>query len=124
MNSYNTSHNTPCTHWQLLGELELPVELSADEAIQAWLSEILDPLDLQAHLLDQVLESAQNAAGRAMRSDRAAECGHLHFLVYAPKQPALNGQTWGFFQIEKMGDYAEEGQPGDHTIEFYLYLEG
>jgi hypothetical protein len=53
-----------------------------------------------------------------MRSERAAEFGHLHLLLYAPKQPASRGQAWGFFQIEKMGISTE------HAIEFYLYPEG
>jgi hypothetical protein len=124
MNNSNPSHNIPDTDWQMLGELELPVGSSTEDAIHAWLSEVLDPLALHAHFLNQIVQSAQDAAGRAMRSERAAEFRHLHFLVHAPKHSASNGQTWGFFQIEKMGDSTEGGNSHDHAIEFYLYLEG
>lgn len=124
MNNFSTSHNIPSTDWQMLGELELPVGSSTEDAIHAWLSDILDPMRLHPHFLNQILQSAQDAAGRAMRSERAAEFRHLHVLVYAPRRLASNGQTWGFFQIEKMGNSIESGNPHDHAIEFYLYLEG
>lgn len=123
MNNSNPSHNLPHTDWQMLGELKLPVGSSTEDAIHAWLSEVLDPLALDAHFLDQILQSAQDAAGRALRSERAAEFRHLHFLVHAPQHSAFNGRTWGFFQVEKMGTSTENGYPLDHLIELYLYLE-
>lgn len=124
MNNSNPSHNIPHTDWQMLGELKPPVGSSIEDVIHAWLSEVLDPLALDAHFLDQILQSAQDAAGRALRSERAAEFRHLHFLVKVPKHSVSNGQTWGFFQMEKMGDSTEGGNSHDHAIEFYLYLEG
>ena len=124
MNNSNPSHNIPHTDWQMLGELDLPVGYSTEDSLHAWLSEILNPLALHAHFLNQILQSAQDAAGRAMRSERAAEFQHLHFLVHAPRHPASNGQTWGFFQVEKMGTSTENRYPFDHLIELYLYLEG
>jgi hypothetical protein len=124
MNNSNPSHNIAHTDWQILGELELPVGASTEDSLHAWLSEVLDPLALHAHFLNQILQSAQDAAKRAMRSERAADLRHLHFLVHAPKHSASNGQTWGFFQIEKIGDSTEGGTSHDHAIEFYLYFEG
>lgn len=123
MNNSNPSHNSPHTNWHMLGELELPVSSNTEDAIHAWLSEVIDPLALDAQFLNQILQSAQDAAGRAMRSERATEFRHLHFLVHAPRHSASNGQTWGFFQIEKMGISTENGYPLDHLIELYLYLE-
>lgn len=116
--------HSPGGDWQLLAELELPVGSSAEDAINAWLVEVLGSLDLQSHFLSQVLRSAQEAARRAMSSERAAEFRHIHFLVHTPTQPVSDGQTWGFFQIEKTGDPRNGGNPHDHAIEFYLYLEG
>jgi hypothetical protein len=123
MNNTNTSHNIPHTDWQVLGELELPVGSSSKDAIYDWLLNVLNPLALQAHFLSQILQSARDAAGRAMRSERAAEFRHLHFLVHAPRHSASKGKTWGFFQVEKMGTSTESGYPLDHLIELYLYLE-
>ena len=108
----------------MLGELELLVGSRSEDAIYDWLSNVLNPLALQAHFLSQILQSAQDAAERAMLSEQATEFRHLHFLVHAPRHPASNGQTWGFFQIQKLGDSTEDGNSHDHTIEFYLYLEG
>ena len=124
MDNTNTSHNIPHTDWQIMGELELPVDSSTEEAIHAWLSDVLNPLALHADFLNQIIQSAQDAAGHAIRSERAAEFPHLHFLVHAPRHPAFNGKTWGFFQIQKLGDSTEDANSHDHTIEFYLYLEG
>ena len=124
MNNSNTSHNIPHTDWQMLGELKLPVGSSSEDAIYDWLLNVLNPLALQAHFLSQILQSARDAAGRAMRSEQAPELRHLHFLVHAPKYQASDGQTWGFFQIEKLGESTESGNSHDHTIEFYLYREG
>ena len=124
MNNSDPTHNSPHTDWQILGQLELPVGSSCEDAIHAWLSDVLHPLALQAQFLNQILQSAQDAAGRAMRSERAAEFRHLHFFVHVPTYSASSGQTWGFFQIEKMGDSTEGGNLLDHAIEFYLYLEG
>jgi hypothetical protein len=124
MNNTNTSDNIPHTDWQMLGELELPVGSSSEDAIYDWLSNVLNPLALQDHFLSQILQSAQDATGRAMRSEQATEFRHLHFLVHAPRHLASSGQTWGFFQIEKLGSSTEGGNSHDHTIEFYLYLEG
>ena len=123
MNNSNTSHNIPHTDWQVLGELELPVGSSSEDAIYDWLMNVLNPLALQAHFLNQILQSARDAAGRAMRSERAAEFRHVHFSVHAPRQPASNGKTWGFFQIEKMRNNPDGENLYDQAIQYYLYIE-
>lgn len=124
MNHSNPSHNIPSTDWQILGELKLPVSSSTEDSLHTWLAEVLDPLDLHAPFLNQILQSAQEATRRAIPLEPAAELRHLHFLVHALKHSDSNGQTWGFFQIEKIGDSTEGGNSHDHPIEFYLYLEG
>ena len=47
---------------------------------------------------------------------------HTHLLIYIPANRLENRGTWGFFRIEKVG--TENGNLRDHSIEFYLYLEG
>lgn len=126
MSNKNSSHadSIPVPDWQILGEIELLSGMGADDTIHLWLRKLLEPLGLHSDFLGKVLESAQDAAGRAMRSERVAKLGHLHLLVYAPNHAASPGQTWGFFQIKKMRDPTEDRKRYDHTIEFYLYLEG
>jgi hypothetical protein len=52
------------------------------------------------------------------------EFEHLHLLIFAPADRTVEGDTWGFFRIEKAGTSTTKENPSDHSIEFYLYLEG
>ena len=118
-------NNLSGTGWRLLGELELPVHAQSDGAVSSWLTETLNPLNMHADFLNNVLKSAQDAAGRAMRSENAQlDFEHIHLLVFLPVTPASNGQTWGFFRIEKLKRPEQHKSPPDHAIELYLYLEG
>jgi len=124
MNNFHSFHNNSYTDWQLLGELTLRLGANIEEPLQAWLSEVLGPLKLNSLLLNRIMSAAKHAAGRALRSGRVEEFDHLHLLVHVPRQATSRGQTWGFFQIEKLGDSDETRRSGDHAVEFYLYLEG
>ena len=85
----------------------------SEERMKSWLVEVLQPLNLQEDFLDRMLRSAH-----AVGVGRLAEAGSARLLVYSP--PGLpEGQTWGFFRIEKAGDKSRSR----HSIEFYLYLE-
>jgi hypothetical protein len=120
------THNIPSSRipdggWQVLGELTLPAGSSADERIRAWLTGILNPLQLPASLVKKILQSAQEASARA---EASAKFEHIHQLVFAPMAYHSNGQTWGFFRIEKIQQSKEADSTPAHTVEFYLYLEG
>jgi hypothetical protein len=116
------------TGWGLLAELELQVDAEADSAVSTWLAKTLDPLKLHTDFLSKVTKSAQDAAVRAITSERAQmEFGHAHLRLFVSKKKVSElgkQQTWGFFRIEKLGTSTENGEPHDHSIEFYLYLEG
>lgn len=114
-------------NWKPLGELELRAgaEATADSAIQAWLADILAPLDLHTDLLSKILRSAREAAARALESsEKAVRYAHIHLLAFAPYGQRARGQTWGFFRLEKLDGSAPGQSRPDHSIEFYLYLEG
>jgi hypothetical protein len=111
------------TDWQVLGKLELPMGSSADDAIESWLVETLGLINLRTDSLNKVLKSAQEVAARAMQSEALVQFKHVHLLVFAPTERALEGQSWGFFRIEKIDRGGDNANP-DHTVEFYLYLEG
>lgn len=120
-----SSNNSRDTDWQTLGELELPVGLSADAAINAWLIEILRPLDLQAEFQHKILKSAQDAAARILQAGMVEqEMDHIHLLAFAPGEHSSKPRTWGFFRIEKIESVTAGKKFPDHAIEFYLYLEG
>lgn len=114
----------PSPNWELLGELEL--RLSANEAstVSEWLAVVLRPLNLPTDFMSKIVKSAEEAAARAMQSETMIQYQHTHLIIYIPAGSSAQGRTWGFFRIEKVGTDVANGSPLDHSIEFYLYLEG
>ena len=113
------------TNWQILGELELPISSECAARIATWLKENLSPLKLQADFTNRLLKSAQAAAVRAEESSVAAiDNAHIHLAVFAPIDHEADGKTWGFFRLEKLEGAVAGKNPSDHSIEFYLYIEG
>jgi hypothetical protein len=120
----DSSQNTIDTDWQILGELELPAGIESGPAIRSWLVESLAPLDLHVEFIHKVLNSAWEAATRAMQVEQVTGLGHIHLFVFAPKRPGSQVQTWGFFRIEKVELAPDSESPRCHSMEFYLYPEG
>ena len=116
--------DSPGPHWGKLSELTLSVGANADEIIQAWLVDVLSPLYLPDHFLNRVLLSAQDYVRRALQQNIETGLGHLHLSIVVPNPSSSGGSTWGFFRIEKIdGTEQPPGYP-EHTVEFYLYVEG
>jgi hypothetical protein len=112
------------TYWQLLGELKLPFGVDAHPRINAWLANVLSPLYLPADFLNKIWKSAEEVAARNIQTERMLKDQHIQLLLYVPASRPLNLKTWGFFRIEKVQSALENENPCDHSIEFYLYLEG
>lgn len=123
MNIDNTTHNSSAA-WRLLGELELPVGASVEDALNTWLTEILHPLNLQAELVNKIIASAQDAIARTIQAEIMLKFEHIHLAVFVPSARQEKEQAWGFFRLEKIEDAKEEPTGGDHAVEFYLYGEG
>jgi len=124
MNNPQTGHiNIPGANWQILGDLELPVRFEADSGINAWLTDLLNPLNLHADFQNKVLTSALEAASRALQVETGRAFEHTHLLIFVPAKRKLEGQTWGFFRIEKIENLIPEKDIPGHAIELYLYLE-
>jgi hypothetical protein len=94
--------------------------------MEAWLAETLEPFDLTADFLAKISGSAQDALIHAIRPHREPiSLGHLHILIFVPPgYLQKDGQTWGFFRIGKPENTQAEENAPEHTIAFYLYLEG
>ena len=110
--------------WHLFGELELPIGMDTHSTVNAWLLKTLAPLNLHTDFLHKVLKSAEDAAVRAMQTEAVLNRQHTYILIYIPACRPMNVQTWGFFRIEKVGMAAKNEDSPDHSVEFYLYLEG
>ena len=110
--------------WQILGELELPVENGLENTIHTWLEEIVTPLRLNTEFLYKLSQFAQDAAARAKQVDQAMKVGQVHLIALAPAQITSTGGTWGFFQIEKVEHPSSDKNFPVRAIELYLYLEG
>jgi hypothetical protein len=121
----NTSlPQTSRADWQLLGEIQLPARSNHDDTMYTWLIEILSPLQLHMTLLNKILQSAKETAARVMHSETTMKFEHIHLLVFVPVDHTSQGQTWGFFRVEKVESAKPHKDLPDHAVEFYLYLEG
>ena len=110
--------------WQISGELELPVGSAADEHMETWLEELLSRLNMQADLVNKIRKSAQEAMARSgSPEEQTGGYRSVHLLVLIPAEYASNGQTWGFFRIEKVDVERTNDGFQRYVIEFYLYLE-
>ena len=112
------------SQWQLLGKLKLPVGVNQNGTIRAWLMELFDPLALHEDFLNRILASAQDAAARAIQGETALKSDHIHLVIFGPRDPGAKKGTWGFFHVQKIENLAETKSAADHSIEFYLYMEG
>ena len=120
-----SSGQLPGADLQTLGDLKLPVGSDVERAIRAWLLETLLPLKLDTHFVDRISISAQEAVVRAAElSSTAPDSSHLHLLIFCPRDRELGQKTWGFFWIDKLEGIAGDKNLPDHSIEFYLYVEG
>ena len=111
------------TEWRLLGDLELPLSASVEDALTDWLTALLLPLTLQTDLLNKTIISAQEAVARAMYSEVSTAFGHIHLSVFVPAAFTTHGHTWGFFRIEKIDNPESDDSHPNHVIELYLYQE-
>jgi len=123
VNTDNNTHNLSAG-WQSLGELELPVGASIEDALHAWLTEILQSLHFQPELINKIILSAQDAVERADHAETMDKFKHIHLVVFVPSEREEKEQAWGFFRLEKIEDSKDEQTGGDHAVEFYLYGEG
>ena len=122
MTNTTTNYNGfPGVNWQILGELALPVRSGTDARINAWLTALLIPLNLHAEFQNKVLISALEAASKA---EIAYSFKHIHLYIFSPANQISEGQTWGFFRIEKIGNSPPGQEIPGHAIELYLYREG
>ena len=117
-------NQSSCTDWQILSKLQLPFGANSDDRINAWLTETLKLLNLPMDFLNKILKSAQEAISRVVQVESVTEFEHIHLLVFSPVNHTSIGKTWGFFRIEKIGSAGQDKNPPDHSIEFYLYIEG
>jgi hypothetical protein len=106
-----------------LGELELEAGVDSDSTIRARLVDMLNPLNLPAGIQDKILQSAQTASARHWQEAAGPGFDHIHLLILVPRDHTSRSGTWGFFRIEKIDTETDKINP-DHTVEFYLYLEG
>ena len=123
----NTTNDFPSStsrpSWQLLGKLELSA-VSSSDTIGTWLKELVIRLNLQPDFTQQLLKSAQDAALRALHANSNPSFEHVHLSVFMPSESTVHSNAWGFFRIEKIDGTESNNDRPDHTVEFYLYLEG
>jgi hypothetical protein len=97
--------------------------MDTERRVWDWLGNVLGPLDLPTELRGRIANSACETIARTTSTVSGLEAGHIHLLIFVTTVGASKGGTWGFFGMEKMRGSAQECDPHDHSIEFYLYIE-
>lgn len=117
-NPVDPSHNDlPQTHWQILGELQLPIGSHPDGTINQWLQTILSPFNLPDDLVVRILKSMEEAAARILASSSAkGDFEYLALVILAPAGLNSRAKTWGFFRVERTA-------ANRHCIEYYIYWD-
>ena len=110
--------------WQTIGGIELSVGIGTNDAIHAWLIEILNTLNLATEFFERFLKAAQTTVTRDMRANGLASLVYVHISILAPQKHNSTGKSWGFFQIEKIETKADNVNTHIRAIDFYLYVEG
>lgn len=118
------SENASASNWQILGQLELMADSPADGYLRGQLFAILEPLRLHESFQNKLMLSAEEFTTRALNSITASGHGHVHLIIFVQPERASNGESWGFFRIEKIDNAEQNPIHPDHVVEFYLYLEG
>jgi len=114
----------PDTEWQILGDLNLSVGSEVEFAINAWLTELLSPLNLSMNFLNRVHDSVQGTVRRILYPNAGSITGHIHLSIFAPYERIPERKPWGFFHIERIENQGEAVDVRDHAIDIYLYVEG
>lgn len=120
----STQPNITNPDWQFLGELELSFNIDMDYAIQLWLTEIVARLNLSKDFLNKIIIAAQESVAHALQSNVELWPGHVHISVYVPYDSNLIGKNWGFFHTKRISSHADENTNFEHSLDFYLYVEG
>ena len=125
MTSNDPSHNQVSrTHWRELGELKLQTGSNPDGSIKAWLTHILGDFSLPDDLFNKLLESMEDAVVRVLIFDSTeVQLGYLEMVVLAPADLAYQGQTWGFFRVERTSPNVNKENSQSLCIDYYLYLD-
>jgi hypothetical protein len=119
-----STHNpVPDPGWQILGDLDLPSGEIPGNAIQAWLMNVLAPLNLSQDFLNRVLQSAQESASRGLQQ-KDPTSNHIHLSILTPYEQTASQKTWGFFHTERSENQAGSDTGHVHWINYYLYVDG
>jgi len=120
----NTNANIHDANWQILGELELPSGVRIDDAVHAWLMDVLTHLNLSPIFWETVLVSVQESAKRALQTITTNGHSHIHISILTPRDQTLAGKSWGFFHVERIRPRVDVINAHHYAIDFYLYVEG
>ena len=125
VNYIDPQHNhLPHTDWRKLGGLKLRAGSNPDGGIETWLIELLSDFSLPDDLVNRLLKSMEDSAGRVLILDGAeAQLAHLEIVVLAPAYLVPQGQTWGFFRLERASADSQLDDTKGHCVEYYLYLD-
>lgn len=125
VNNLDRQHNhLPHTDWRKLGELKLRADSNPDGSIKVWLTHILSDISLSEDIVNKLLRSMKAAAGRVLFIDGTElKLEYLEIVVLVPADLVMQGQTWGFFRVERISTDPRIEDSQGYSIDYYLYMD-
>lgn len=104
--------------------MKLALGENVEAVLYTWLMDLLEPLDLQAELVNKIIASAQDAFARATQTDLTFQFEQIRLEVFIPEKRGARKKAWSFFRLDKIEDTSNEHVGSNHAVEIYLYGEG
>ena len=125
MNSIDPPHHhVPGMNWQRLGQLKLHSNSNPDGTIKSWLEKTTNDFSLPADLVSRLVASIEETMTRVLSPDSVdGQFEYLEIAVLVPTGQASNGQSWGFFRLQRVTADSQIESARVHCVEYYLYLD-
>ena len=119
----SSTEKPPRTGWQLIGQLQLPIDSMSDKSVEDWLIGTLEPFRLPSDLLNKLKTSIEGALSQLDVTPGDEYVPSISIYMSDDVRVAHLPKNWGFFKIEKVDTPSNKESLAEHVIEYYLYSE-
>ncbi len=109
--------------WKKVGEWKLSAEKNTYESIFTRLEMILAPFNLSSDFIRGIVLTINKVVTR-IPQDNHTRVKSVQLSFYVPSGQIPKGKTWGFFNTERVRYGDDSTGMIEHTINFYLFVEG
>jgi hypothetical protein len=119
----SSTEKPPRTGWQLIGQLQLPIDSMPGQSMEDWLIGTLKPFRLPLDLFNKLKISIEEALSQLDVTPDDDYVPAISIYMSDDVRVAYLPKNWGFFKIEKVDTPSNKESLGEHVIEYYLYSE-